>query len=94
MNIKLKDRVGHQYRYAAALSAIGRPHSHDYAAELYQKALIVSDRAIGIKFAPDGTKNDHSVSDKIVFSERAAASWQLAADMVATQATNQSDFES
>lgn len=37
------------YHYAAALSAVGGPHSHDYAAELFQKAASASNTIAAMK---------------------------------------------
>eukprot|EP01032_Pedospumella_encystans_P013098 gene13098-15100_t len=77
VQITLIKRVVFHYRRTAALSALGRPHSHDYAAELYLQAFSLVSRV----------KKDSSVTaGEAALIERAAESWQLAAEMVAAQA--------
>ena len=81
--------VGH-YRYAAALSALGRPHSHDYAAELYLEASSASSEVKQMKdpaFSKYYKIEDTSGAGKLALLERVAASWLLAAEMVAAKAT-------
>eukprot|EP01032_Pedospumella_encystans_P008391 gene8391-9967_t len=77
VRITLIQRVAYHYRYAAALSALGRPHSHDYAAELYLQAFSLVSRV---------TEDASVTPGEATLIERAAVSWQLAAEMVAAQA--------
>jgi len=80
---QLSVKAVHHFRYAAALSALGHPHSHDYAAELYQRASSARGVVYEMQHPACYRETKPFLSDKLALLERAAASWQLAADMAA-----------
>eukprot|EP01032_Pedospumella_encystans_P013096 gene13096-15098_t len=83
----LYPKVGRHYCFAAALSALGRPHSHDFAAELYLQASSIRGTVDAMKAPVYYKSKEPSLPGKLALKERAAASWQLAAEMAAAQAT-------
>eukprot|EP01032_Pedospumella_encystans_P008390 gene8390-9965_t len=83
------ERAGHHYRLAAALSALGRPHSHDYVAELYLNASSACSKVLQMKHYK---MQDLSRAGKLALLERVGASWLLAAEMAATLANSSNNL--
>ena len=86
LQMKQIDKVKFHYRYAAALAALGRPHSHDFAAELCMKAFLLGEKETNMKNSDACHVHNSAVVGELTLLKKAASSWQLAAEMVAAQA--------
>ena len=82
---QLTERAIYHFRCAAALCALERPNSHSHAADLCIEAAQLHKNV-------DNLTDMTSMSGRVQrgLLERAAASWQLAAEMVALQASDNS----